>query len=188
MPVSMDLLHAMVKATLESELKTLPKEQIDFISQQLAMQKKTLAQYISETAANPDIQKQVAMQSFLQKNIFKGISVTEAEALKFYNANKQMFETPADPAEAMRASHILIMVEKNAKPEIRAAALAKANAILKELRANPALFEAKAKAEAEAKAKAEEEAAAAAALKAEEEAKDAEKLQLLREIRDSLRK
>ena len=44
--------------------------------------------------------------------------------------------------------------------------------------------EAKAKADAEAKAKAEAEAAA----KAEADAQDLEKLQLLREIRDSLRK
>ena len=48
--------------------------------------------------------------------------------------------------------------------------------------------EAKAKADAEAKAKADAEAAAAAEAKAAAEAQDAEKLQLLREIRDSLRK
>lgn len=48
--------------------------------------------------------------------------------------------------------------------------------------------EAKAKADAEAKAKADAEAAAAAEAKAAADAQDAEKLQLLREIRDSLRK
>lgn len=133
------------KEFIEADLKKMPKEQIEVITKQLAMRKTTLAKYIDEIAGNPEAQQQIAMQSFLQKYVYKGIDVTEADAEKFYKENPAMFESPADPADAMRASHILIMVDAKADAATKKAAKDKAEAILIELKANPALFEAKAK-------------------------------------------
>lgn len=138
---------AAVKAMLEDDLKKMPKEQLEFITKQLAMEKKTIAQYVDEMAANPVAQQQVALEKFAQATFLKNISVTEADAKKYYEANPQMFTTPADPDDVMRASHILIMVDKNATPEAKKTAKEKIDAILAELRKNPALFEAKAKTE-----------------------------------------
>ena len=139
--------QAYAKKCLEDDVKKLPKEQVQFLTQQLAMQKKTLAQYIDEYSANPEVQKQIALQAFLKRDVFKNVTVTEADAKKFYDSNPQMFSIPADPADSMRASHILIMVDPKADAKVKQAAKAKAEAILVELKANPALFEAKAKAE-----------------------------------------
>ena len=137
----------MAKEFLEADIKKMPKEQIEFMEKQLAMRKTTLAKYVDEVSANPEAQKQIALQSFMQNNIYKGITVTDADAEKFYKSNPSLFETPADPADAMRASHILIMVDEKADAKTKKAAKDKAEAILIELKANPALFEAKAKAE-----------------------------------------
>ena len=139
--------QAFAKKCLEDDVKKLPKEQVQFLTQQLAMQKKTLAQYIDEYSANPDVQKQIALQAFLKRDVFKNVTVTEADAKKFYDSNPQMFAIPADAADSLRASHILIMVDPKADAKVKQAAKAKAEAILAELKANPALFEAKAKAE-----------------------------------------
>ena len=137
------------KEFIEADLKKMPKEQIEVITKQLAMRKKTLAQYIDEIANNKDAQQQIAMQSFLAKDVYKNTDVTEADAAKFYKENPAMFESPADPADAMRASHILIMVDAKADAKTKPAAKDKAEAILIELKANPALFEAKAKSESQ---------------------------------------
>ena len=137
----------MAKAFLEADIKKMPKEQVEFMEKQLAMRKTTLAKYVDEVSANPEAQKQIALQSFMQNNIYKGITVTDADAEKFYKSNPSLFETPADPADAMRASHILIMVDAKADAKTKKAAKDKAEAILIELKANPALFEAKAKSE-----------------------------------------
>ena len=137
------------KAFLEADIKNMPKEQLDVIKKQLAMRKKTLTQYIDEIAANKDAQQQIAMQKFLQNHIYKGINVTVADAEKFYKANPAMFESPADPADAMRASHILIMVDPKADAKTKKAAKDKIEAILVEIKANPAIFEAKAKTESQ---------------------------------------
>ena len=137
------------KEFIEADLKKMPKEQIEVITKQLAMRKKTLAQYIDEIANNKDAQQQIAMQSFLAKDVYKNTDVTEADAAKFYKENPAMFESPADPADAMRASHILIMVDAKADAKTKQAAKDKAEAILIELKANPALFEAKAKSESQ---------------------------------------
>ena len=137
----------MAKDFLEADIKKMPKEQVEFMEKQLAMRKTTLAKYVDEVSANPEAQKQIALQSFMQNNIYKGITVTDADAEKFYKSNPQFFENSADPAGSMRASHILIMVDAKADAKTKKAAKDKAEAILVELKANPALFEAKAKTE-----------------------------------------
>jgi peptidyl-prolyl cis-trans isomerase D len=69
------------------------------------------------------------------------VTVSDAEVSQFYSANQQRFTTP----EQRSASHILITKAQGAKPAEEAAAKAKAEAVLAEVRKNPADFAAIAK-------------------------------------------
>jgi peptidyl-prolyl cis-trans isomerase D len=73
------------------------------------------------------------------------VSVTDAEVSQFYSANQKRFTTP----EQRTASHILITKAQGAKPAEEAAAKAKAEAVLAEVRKNPADFAAIAKAQSQ---------------------------------------
>jgi peptidyl-prolyl cis-trans isomerase D len=61
------------------------------------------------------------------------VTVSDAEVADFYNKNKQRFGTP----ERRTASHILIATKKGASPAEVAAAKAKAESLLAEVRKNP---------------------------------------------------
>jgi peptidyl-prolyl cis-trans isomerase D len=69
------------------------------------------------------------------------VAVTDAEIAQFYETNKKRFTTP----EQRTAAHILITKAQGAKPAEEAAAKAKAEAVLAEVRKNPADFAAIAK-------------------------------------------
>lgn len=69
------------------------------------------------------------------------VKVSDADVTAFYNANQKRFVTP----EQRTASHILINKARDAKPAEEAAAKAKAEAVLAEVRKNPAEFAAIAK-------------------------------------------
>jgi len=73
------------------------------------------------------------------------VSVSDAEVEQFYKANEKRFVTP----EQRTASHILITKAPGAKPAEEAAAKAKAEAVLAEVRKNPADFAAIAKAQSQ---------------------------------------
>lgn len=73
------------------------------------------------------------------------IAVTDAEIADFYEKNKGSVTTP----EQRFTSHILINVKKDASAADKAAAKAKAEAVLAEVRKNPANFAAIAKAKSE---------------------------------------
>ena len=62
-------------------------------------------------------------------------TVTDAEVQKYFDAHKAQFGT-----EERKAAHILIQVAAKAPPAERQAAKAKAEALLKQIRANPASF------------------------------------------------
>lgn len=64
------------------------------------------------------------------------VSVNDADAQKFYDANKDKFKTP----EQRHVSHILINAKKDASAADKAAAKAKAEAVLAEVRKAPANF------------------------------------------------
>lgn len=66
----------------------------------------------------------------------KNVSVTEAELKQAYDSQPSRFRTD----EQRRASHILIQVAPDAKPEVREAALKKAEKILAEVRKSPDKF------------------------------------------------
>jgi len=75
----------------------------------------------------------------------KQVTVSDAEIADAYNKNKARFLTP----EKRNASHILINAKADAKPAEDAAAKARAQAILDELRKNPADFAKVAKAQSQ---------------------------------------
>jgi len=77
----------------------------------------------------------------------KQVSVTDDEVTAFYNANQKRFVTP----EQRTASHILITKPQGAKGAEEAAAKAKAEAVLAEVRKNPADFAAIAKTQSQDK-------------------------------------
>ncbi|UTH73211.1 SurA N-terminal domain-containing protein [Chromobacterium sp. IIBBL 290-4] len=79
-----------------------------------------------------------------QDAVAQGVKVSDAEIQKYYDQHK------GDLAgEQRRASHILLAVAKDAKPEQKAKVRAEAEAILKEARANPAKFAELAKAKSQ---------------------------------------
>jgi len=132
---------AMVKEVLESQIKNATAEQKQMFAQMLAQQNTTVEQMIAKQSADPMIQESIAIEEFLKKVVFKDVKVTEADALKFYNANPDNFVQPGDPADTLRASHILVMVKENATDKEKKDAENKINAILAELKAKPADFE-----------------------------------------------
>jgi peptidyl-prolyl cis-trans isomerase D len=73
------------------------------------------------------------------------IAVTDAEVAAYYAANQAAFTTP----ETRRAAHVLVALKKGANAAETAAAKAKADAIVAELRKNPADFAKVAKAKSE---------------------------------------
>ena len=73
------------------------------------------------------------------------VSVSDAEVEQYYKTNTKNFVTP----EQRTASHILITSPQGAKPAEQAAAKAKAEAVLAEVRKNPADFAAIAKAQSQ---------------------------------------
>jgi peptidyl-prolyl cis-trans isomerase D len=75
----------------------------------------------------------------------KQVSVSDAEIADFYNKNQKRFATE----EKRTASHILITTKRDAKPAEVAAAKAKAEAVLAEVRKNPADFAKVAKAQSQ---------------------------------------
>jgi peptidyl-prolyl cis-trans isomerase C len=77
------------------------------------------------------LERNLLVNKYLQKIRDAQPEVTEEEMQKFYKENEDKFENP----ERVRASHILIKVEQNAKPEERAAARKKAQDVLKRLKA-----------------------------------------------------
>ena len=102
-----------VAAQLKGEIAKMPREQRNMIEQMLKAQGKTIDDVIKEQANNKEAQKMMAFQKFLDGKTGK-ITVTPAEVEKFYNANPKQFKEPGDPADSIRASHILIKVEENA--------------------------------------------------------------------------
>jgi peptidyl-prolyl cis-trans isomerase D len=66
----------------------------------------------------------------------KGINISEADLRSYYDQNASQLSG----AEERRASHILLTVPKDATPEQKAEVRKKAEALLAEVRANPAKF------------------------------------------------
>ncbi|MXR37140.1 SurA N-terminal domain-containing protein [Craterilacuibacter sinensis] len=70
-----------------------------------------------------------------QAQLAAKVDVSDAEARKYYETHAAEFAS-----EERRVSHILLTVDQAAKPEVKAKVKAEAEALLKEVRANPARF------------------------------------------------
>ena len=136
---------AMVKAMFEEQIKNSTPEQKQLMAQMLAQQNTTVDQMIAKQSADPMIQESVAIQEFLSKTVLNKVKVTDVDALKYYNANPDDFIQPGDPADSLRASHILVMVKENATDKEKKDAENKIKAILAELKQKPENFESLAK-------------------------------------------
>ncbi|TFW27072.1 SurA N-terminal domain-containing protein [Duganella callida] len=103
--------------------------------------------YYDKNAKQFEVPEQARIEYvvFNQDAVASQINVTDAEVADYYAKNQQAFTTP----ETRRASHILITVKKGASAADTAAAKAKAEAIMAELRKNPADFAKVAKAKSE---------------------------------------
>lgn len=77
--------------------------------------------------------------------VARGISVPEDDLRKYYTENAARYEQPQE----RRARHILIKAESGASAEVKAKAKARAEALLAEVRKNPAAFAELAKAHSE---------------------------------------
>lgn len=82
---------------------------------------------------------------FTPEAVEKQVAVSDAEIADFYNKNQKRFAAE----EKRTASHILVTTKRDAKPAEQAAAKAKAESILAEVRKNPADFAKIAKAQSQ---------------------------------------
>jgi peptidyl-prolyl cis-trans isomerase C len=76
-----------------------------------------------------DMTNSILAQEYVNRRLATAGTATEAELQKYYNENKAEFVTPM----TVKAQHILVKADQNAKPEEAAAALVKAQGIRKEL-------------------------------------------------------
>ncbi|MGA7828910.1 MAG: peptidylprolyl isomerase [Geobacteraceae bacterium] len=75
--------------------------------------------------------KEIYINNLIEKNIASKVTISDADAKKFYDENSDKFKQP----ETVKASHILIGVAPNASAEEKAKAKEKAEALLKRAKA-----------------------------------------------------
>ncbi|MBR2643057.1 MAG: peptidylprolyl isomerase [Lentisphaeria bacterium] len=130
----------LVTKLFKEQFAKLPAQQKEMLKMQLQIQNKTEDSYIKEQAANVSVQKMAALQAYIEKDIVSKIVVSDADIKAYYDRNAKRFTEPADPQDAIRASHILISVNKDASKDELAKAEAKAKALIAELNKAPDTF------------------------------------------------
>jgi len=128
-----------VKGFNES-LKTAPAFRLEQIKKGLAKQGKTLESFLEERKTDKAFQDQIAIQTFFREKVINKYQVTTKAAKAYYDANPKAFKMNADPKGSMRASHILITVDKKADAKTKAIAKAKAEKLLALLKKDASLF------------------------------------------------
>ncbi|MBX2861743.1 MAG: SurA N-terminal domain-containing protein [Vampirovibrio sp.] len=141
----------------KEEISTFKTEQMDKLGGQKVFDALLTQHNLSEEEFDETLRRQLVMNKLIEKNGGSDIQVTEAEAKKYYDANKKEFDVP----EQIRSKHILLkVVEPEIKRELqkkdpkisfektneaietlRAEKKAKAEEILKQVKADPAKFE-----------------------------------------------
>lgn len=149
----------------DEDIKAEMKSIIDKVGSKEELNKLLKQRGVSNGEFTEDLKTQIKIKKLI--NTIEKITVSDADAEKFYNENKSQF----DHGEQVRASHILISADtlqiirdlksknKDIQPEelnkkveeITAAQKAKAEALLKEVQANPDKFEQIARKESEDK-------------------------------------
>ncbi|MCM2359593.1 MAG: peptidylprolyl isomerase [Geobacteraceae bacterium] len=131
--ISAELLY---QTGLKLEIKDLDK-QVEAKISQAKTQFPTPAEYEAALKANgltekdlvEQFRKGVVINSLLEKEILSKITIPEADVKKFYDENQDKFKRP----ESYHASHILIGVDPQAKPEEKQKAKEKAEAVRKKI-------------------------------------------------------
>lgn len=131
--ISTELLY---QTGMKREIKDLDKQITDKVSQGKA-QFGTPAEYEAALKANnltendllASVRKSVVINNLLEKEISSKIVVTDADMKKYYDENLDKFKLP----EKYHASHILIGVEPQAKPDEKLKAKEKAESIRKRI-------------------------------------------------------
>ena len=122
-----------IAAQLKAELAKMPKDQRQMYEQMLKAKGKTVDDEIKSVANDKNAQKMIAFQKFLENKAGK-VTVTAAEVEKFYKDNPQQFKEEADPADSIRASHILVKVDKDADAKTWEKARKEIEAIIAQLK------------------------------------------------------
>jgi len=99
---------------------------------------------LSESIIKEQMRRRMQVQKYVTSEFIPKISVPDTEIRAFYDENKQLFQEP----ETVKASHILIKVDTDAKEEADAEAFKRIQALKKKLDAGED-FAALAKAESE---------------------------------------
>jgi peptidyl-prolyl cis-trans isomerase D len=121
----------------EREVQELSFKPADFASQ-VKVTDDMLKAYYDKNAAQFEIPEQAKAEyvTLTLDSIASQISVSDADVKSYYEQNQKRYSTD----EQRRASHILIAVKKDAPAADKAAAKAKAEKLLAEVRKNPAEF------------------------------------------------
>jgi parvulin-like peptidyl-prolyl isomerase len=128
----------LVEKGINDKLKEMKPAQLNMMKQQMAARKTTVEQFVKKQAQNPMIQTQYAIGEWV-KSKTTAVKPTDAEIKAFYDKNKDnpqinkvlQLKMSGDPVGTVRASHILIKIDKNNDDK---AAKAKAEAILAKLK------------------------------------------------------
>jgi peptidyl-prolyl cis-trans isomerase D len=136
----------------EREVQELILPAAEFVSQAKVTDDMVKA-YYDKNAAQFQVPEQAKIEYVVLDNaaVESQVSVSDAEVAAMYAQNQQHYATP----EQRRASHILINAKKDASAADKAAAKAKAEAILAQVRKTPADFAKVAKAQSQDPASAE---------------------------------
>lgn len=140
-------------AAQEREVQELLLPVADFVPQVKVTDDMVKAFY-EKNAKQFEVPEQAKIEYVVFNNdaVLSQISVADAEVSDYYEKNKAQFTT----GEVRRASHILVTLKKGASAAETAAAKAKAEAILAEVRKSPADFAKIAKAKSEDQGSAEQ--------------------------------
>lgn len=121
-------------AKLKEEFAKMPKDQQLQFEQMLKSQNQTLDQVIAQQVRNPELLKALCFDKLVKALCPDLDKFDPAEVKKFYDEHPREFVEPGDAPDTVRASHILIQVAADAKPEAWDKAKAEAEAILKQLK------------------------------------------------------
>lgn len=131
--ISAELLYQESKKAGLGNLKKQTEQQLENIKKGLGsneeFQKILKDRGITENDLKEDIQKGVSIKEFLDKNVYKDISVSDAEKEEEYEKSKDKLNVP----EQIKASHILILVKEDATDEDKKAALEKTEELRKRI-------------------------------------------------------
>ncbi|MDR3569364.1 MAG: peptidylprolyl isomerase [Syntrophobacteraceae bacterium] len=111
---------AMINSQMQTFKKSATPEKFEASLKQMNMTEATFRDYLAT---------EFAIKKMIDTDLASKVTVTPREVRAFYDSKPELFKAP----EMVRASHILVKVDKNATAKQKAAALAKIKAIRKRI-------------------------------------------------------